>query len=66
MTRPIDVMEAAVNAALDGYYGDIKNGISRRDAQPVARAKILQAWERTVTGQAQEQAYRNSMAVTHG
>ena len=64
MSSPRDVMTAAGRAALAAYLQAVGNGTRKAEALAAYDHHILIAWERTVTGQAAEQAYRNSMAVT--
>ena len=67
MTRAIDVMEAAIQAALDARDHNIAGRMRRADANRIARDHILKAWMRLQDGQVREQAFRNSMAVSrHG
>ena len=61
---PRDVMEAACRAALARYLQAIGDHTPRREAEAAYTDHLLKAWERTVTGQVSEQAFRNSMAVT--
>lgn len=60
---PRDVMTAAARAALARYLEATGNHVPRREAEAAFTDHILRAWERTITGHASEQAFRNSMAA---